>query len=121
MRNSELKTNAMSFGPSHSQSTQQLVNPKPAPAFSIDDFMAAANKPTMEHLGTEPEQVDGVPGSSSQSPSKMSVRSVNKAFDNIDKESVAQVTFEKVDKKELKGNLSRVMSFLPPPPPPPPV
>ena len=81
--------------------------------------MAAANKPTMEHLGTEPEEiVDGVRISSS-SPSKMSVRSVNKAFDNIDKESVAQVKFEKVDKKELKGNLATKLSFLPPPPPPP--
>ena len=110
----------MSFGPG-TQSSKQLENPKPAPTFSIDDFMAAANKPTMEHLGTEPEEiVDGVRISSSNSPSKMSVRSVNKAFDNIDKESVAQVKFEKVDKKELKGNLATKLSFLPPPPPPPP-
>ena len=63
---------------------------KPAPTFSIDDFMAAANKPTIEHLDTDPGlMVDGKPGSSSQSPSKMSAASVNKAFDNIDKESVA--------------------------------
>ena len=89
--------------------------PKPQPTFNVADFMAQVNKP----LNTQPDESS--PNTGTNSPTKTSdVQSIKAQFEVIkDSGSMQSIKFEKVAKEDLKGNLSKMMAFLPPPPPPP--